>query len=860
MSGMQCLDDRTVLALVEGDLEPEALSAADTHLDGCDECREVLAGVARARRPAPAAEPGARVDRFVVLDVVGGGAMGVVVAAYDPKLDRKVALKLLRTLDDPEVGRARMLREAQAMARLQHPNVVAVYDVGLVDDAVFVAMELVEGESLRRWLAREPRGWREVRDVFVQAGRGLAAAHAAGIVHRDFKPDNVVVGADGRVRVTDFGLAAAEPTAGGADEAPLSLTRTGALLGTPAYMAPEQLRGAAAGERSDQFAFAVALFEALHGRRPFSGATTAELADAIDAGRPEPVRSAPGWLQAAVVRGLSSRPEHRFASMEAMLAGLERDEVLRARRRLLVAGLAVPLLVAGGLWLGDRPPPPEPCSGAAAALADAWSPERAAAVRAAFAAAKPAGAAAAETVVAGLDAWGRSWIAMHESTCQATRVRGEQSEAMLDARMACLAGQRAQAAALVHELARADATAVDAAAGAVAALPDVDACADVRTLGAVAPPPKAVAPRVAEVRDRIAAARAAALTGKPASADALVSEARALGWLPLVAEAELVLALVERAAGRRDAADEAAHAALFAAEEARDDAAGARAWIALVAIAGEGGRNDEAARRGRHALAALARVGSPPLLEAALRNELGVVAYELGRFDAAARDLDRALELRRRELGEGHPELARSHTNLGNLARLRGELDAALAHHEKARAIDEAAFGPDHPAMGRHEHNIAGILRLQGKPAEALARYERALAVKIATLGERHVDVALTHNSLGLVLVDLGRPDEARPHYERSIALFAAASHPDEALAQLNLGLLHHAAGREREARDAFDRAAALDPKLTEKIPRQISLPPKGGGSGRGEREKAPQPPKPPPPGAYGSGDAWETP
>ncbi|MFY0580423.1 serine/threonine-protein kinase [Cystobacter fuscus] len=263
---------------------------------------------------------GTALDRYVVLEPLGQGGMGMVYAAYDSVLDRKVALKLLPPGDvdgDTEMtsGRARLLREAQAMARLSHPNVVAVYDVHQHGLQVFMAMELVEGQTLLQWQRQQKRGWKEILAAFLSAGRGLAAAHAAGLVHRDFKPTNVLVGKDGRVRVTDFGLARThnappeepsepEPSPGTRDTSPvkahsmleLELTQRGAVLGTPAYMAPEQFRGAAADARSDQFSFAVSLWEALYGERPFEGTTTGERRQNVLDGRirtPPPTRTSP---------------------------------------------------------------------------------------------------------------------------------------------------------------------------------------------------------------------------------------------------------------------------------------------------------------------------------------------------------------------------------------------------------------------------------------------------------------------------------------------------------------------------------------------------------------------------------------
>jgi serine/threonine protein kinase len=248
-----CLDENAVVRLLQGRLGAEQAAAARAHLDGCAQCRELLAAAARSslgwsRSDAP--EAATQLSRYRVLEPVGAGAMGVVYAAYDPKLDRRVALKVLRGSGDAEALADRLMREAQAMARLSHPNVIAVHDVGTLGDRVFLAMEFVDGVTLAQWLRQEARSWREIRDVFLLAGRGLSAAHQAGLVHRDFKPENVLVGRDGRVRVTDFGLVrmSGEPEEGKE------------TVGSPAYMAPEQMRGGAVDARADVFSFSVALY------------------------------------------------------------------------------------------------------------------------------------------------------------------------------------------------------------------------------------------------------------------------------------------------------------------------------------------------------------------------------------------------------------------------------------------------------------------------------------------------------------------------------------------------------------------------------------------------------------------------
>jgi len=346
-------------------VEGDARQAVEEHLADCSDCRAVLANVAGvAPAPTPSSEapwiedagdrvlaPGTRVGRYVIEAFIGQGAMGTVYGAHDPDLDRKVAVKLLRaeSLSDAarQRMRARLLREAKAMARLSHPEVITVYDVGTFGDQLFVAMEHIAGCTLRTWRAAQHRSYPEIMTVYERAGSGLAAAHEAGLVHRDFKPDNVLIGRDGRVRVMDFGLARSEDGAdGSAKPSPTddklderrevtTLTRTGALLGTPAYMAPEQLRGHAASSRSDVFSFCVSLYEALYGERPFAGTTVVELQSAIERGqvRPPPIMTrVPGWVHAQLMQGLRPSPDARFASMRALLDAF-RSAHTTARRR-----------------------------------------------------------------------------------------------------------------------------------------------------------------------------------------------------------------------------------------------------------------------------------------------------------------------------------------------------------------------------------------------------------------------------------------------------------------------------------------------------------------------------------------------
>jgi serine/threonine protein kinase len=389
-----CLTDDQVAAFVEGNLEGAALSALEDHIATCAACAGVIAAVAATigqpaeEETASTVKAGTRVGRYVILEPIGSGGMGTVYAAHDPSLDRKVALKLVRPdRGGPELE-ARLLREAKAMARLAHPDVITVFDTGMHGDQLFIAMELVDGGTLREWMRAEKRSWREAFAMFLRAGRGLSQAHASGIVHRDFKPDNVLVGKDGRVRVTDFGLArvvsdeavAERASPAGANEAEneervgpdSSVTRTGVLVGTPAYMAPEQLGGATPDVRSDIFSFSVALYEALYGERPFSGKA---MRDLLQEKRANQVRSPPEGarvpmrLRRALLVGLRADPSQRYASMDECLVALE--NATRTKRWPLLASTAVLAAIgvaAFGTMRKDRSPtaPSSPTSATAA--------------------------------------------------------------------------------------------------------------------------------------------------------------------------------------------------------------------------------------------------------------------------------------------------------------------------------------------------------------------------------------------------------------------------------------------------------------------------------------------------------------
>jgi len=393
------LDDNAASEFVSGGMPPSAITKVEGHLAGCRDCRQLVAALAMdasndsnaatvpheklspsqvAQRPTRKLTVGDRVGRYLVLSALGAGGMGVVFSAYDPQLDRKVALKLLRAgiTYNTKDARTRLRREAQAIAQLSHPNVVAVYDVGTTEeDDLYIAMEFVEGDTLTTWLKQYPRTWREIVDVFLQAARGLMAAHSVGLLHRDFKPDNVLVGHDGRVRVTDFGLARSVITPddgvrprpgpeGGTTALNVELTATGTVLGTPRYMAPEQLTGPDIDARADQFSFCVALYEALYGTHPLPGATSVSMLEQNEPATPPPDGSKiPAYIARCVMRGLERERSKRYPGMATLVGDLQ-PPAPRATMRYLAFGAVGFVLIAGAAaamwWRPEEPALIEP--------------------------------------------------------------------------------------------------------------------------------------------------------------------------------------------------------------------------------------------------------------------------------------------------------------------------------------------------------------------------------------------------------------------------------------------------------------------------------------------------------------------
>lgn len=884
-----------------------------------------------ATTPPPALARGTVVGRYVIVDVLGQGGMGTVYAAYDPDLDRRIALKVLEASGDlPSNREPRFLREAQALARLSHENVVGVHDVGVYGRDVFIAMDLVPGKTLADWLRAERRPRREILAVFLAAGRGLAAAHAAGLIHRDFKPGNVIVGDDGRVRVLDFGLARAtrnpsseetppsptldERPAGaatrsidpaslppaslpaaslsddpgtpeppspdeaiapfaspqrptvrrrfatppfgtpdspgralgslGSPDSPGSayvsrgstssggklleqpLTVAGSLLGTPAYMSPEQLLRKPADERSDQYSFAVALYEALHDVHPFARSPRGEFQKRVIAGDVDPAPAGvkvPARLRRILLRALSPRPEARFLGMDALLADLAHDPAKQWRR--IGATAAVLALAGTTAFLLARAPQAaaQVCRGAEARLAGAWDEPTRQRVHDAFV--KVSGSLGEEAYVAAdhvLSGYAQRWTGMQTEACRATRVLGIQSTGLLDLRTACLERRLGGLRALTDAFAHADSpNPVTHAVEAAFALPALEPCADAESLLAATPLPEGAAARarVENARRTIDKARARLFAGDADAALALLlplGDGTGLGYAP--ARAELLHTLGNAEAEIAQAGSHAeAHFwdALAAAADAHDDRLAASTWVDLIGFVGfEQARPADAFALRRSADVAIARAGHPQEADAALLHNLAHIEWRSGRYAEARKLCEQALAMHQKLYGEAHIDYAADLVLLGIILTDAGDYAAAQPFHERGLAARRALLGPDHPQVADSLDNLGVVLYHQGKLAEALDHYRQGLAVREKAFGPRHPDVATSLNNMGGVFLDRGDLDEAERSFARALAIWEGAYGHDSVdlvFALDNLGDVDLARAQWASARAHCQRALTIE-------------------------------------------------
>ena len=803
---MPCPPRGTFEALLAGRLPGDAQAAATLHLVGCASCRELCAALPRAAADAttrdahPALDegpstaaivPGQRIGRYVVLWELGRGGMGAVYAAFDQQLDRKVALKLLLPTAPRDASgsgskaEARLLREAQALARISHPNAVAVFDVGTHRGQVFLSMEHLDGQTLQAWLKAERRSWPEVVRVLSQAGQGLAAAHAAGLVHRDFKPANVIVTREGHVKVLDFGLArlatddggepgAALPTSPAGGRLGEALTEVGSLCGTPGYLAPELLRGLPPTVASDQFAFGVSLYLSLYGQRPFGRAASPRDVALIEAGLPALPPGAPRvppWLQGVVARCLAARPDDRFPSMPAVLAALAADPARRrARWARRGAGVLLGAAAVLGTWWAGQPPR---CPSADELRASVLPP----AIHAALEARLTAGHGAAplavvERVVA---AWSRD----SALACAARRAEATPATQL---RVDCLARRGATLTAALEALGELEVGRAISAPEAEGALAGGNACEAPGGLGSRTSDdvPEALRPLARQLRSQLIKAQVLSQfeqdTQSLALAQDVVARARDAGLWGFEGEGLYRLAVEQSAFGRDAeglAAQQASVERLLAAGVDDEALWSAARWARVLA------RVPSRAEEARVVLGlgeALAlRMGNPPAVERTLFGARSAVAGALDDQDAGVRLAEQMLD---RLTADGGSEYE---------AEARGRLAEALwaagrwreSNEEDVRALClwRTVLGADHPRLVDRYLSPAMGLRQVGLRAEARAVLDegRALSRRVsATPNANTVDLDL---EAGLLDVD-EHPDRALPLIEQALAFYSAGEAP----------------------------------------------------------------------------------
>ena len=895
---MSCLDENTIAAFVDAGsrLAHDDIVRVERHVRDCAKCRGLLSFALSAARPAgalggagadqreqpddrdtsvPAAnvlERGSEFGRYTVLGLVGGGAMSEVYAAYDPGLDRKVALKILHGRGRGADARSsdRLLREAKAIARLRHPNVVVVHEAGTVADRVFLAMEYVEGQTLAAWLAERPRTRQEILDVFGAAGRGLGAAHAAGLVHRDFKPQNVMVGGDGAVRVMDFGLAreiappdaaliesgahSSEPAAR-FEQADLPLTRTGELVGTPLYMAPEQFARERTDARTDQFGFCVALYRALYGVHPFAGDKLGELMAAVTGGRvqPPPAKSAvPPWLRRILLRGLSVDRALRWESMEALAAALSRDPA-RQRRRWL-AGAAIGAAVVSAFVAARRPGTAESlCRGGPARLAGVWEPAegdshsgRRATTRAAFLATGVDGAADTwQRATRIVDRYTADWLRMYGDSCAATHVRGEQSADVLDLRMACLQDRLDGVKALTDVFAAANATVVANAVSAASALPALDRCADAKLLRAVLPSPDspAVRARVETLRKDLARARALNASGQCAAAKELrlrlIADADALGYQPLQAES-LTTSIRGGAScvGHDESLPNSRRGLMLALASHHDEVAGEAAIFLAHMQANRTGDVGRARDWVDLAGAIMTRMGKDhPILETWRLSALAAVHGKEGNTREALDAMERALTLMEKAQGRDSLDYATALMNKGVSLFDMKRFEDANDHYQRAAQLAAKVGGPNHPLVAMALANSAETLNSLRRHGEARSTALEALRIWRGA-GTSKLNEGFVLINVGEASLATGRPRDAATEFDEALRLFHDDATPLREAARFGLAraLWESAETRPRALALAREAAAAYDhlhiPDEAAKVDRWLkdhapSVPPK---------------------------------
>lgn len=754
-----------------------------------------------------------RLGRYVLSSRIGEGGMGLVYAAYDPELNRKVAVKILRprvSRQDAkrrDAARARLTLEAQALAQLAHPNIVPIYDVGQIDGELYLTMELLEGRGLDAWLQGEPApSWRQIVEVFAAAADGLQAAHDQGIVHHDFKPENVLIAPDGRVRIVDFGLAGHDPQSQaqrlGASASQASQRRSGAALtasassrthsstyssmqhsatrtvaGTPSYMSPEQHAGEPTDALSDQYAFCVSLYEALYGLRPFAGDDLEAMAQAkrqMQTRRPAQRARLPRWLRKLVLRGLAHDPSDRHASMADLARQLHAANTGRQPWLWASAGactLAMGLLAHS---LEQREDAIDACDAPIERMQAAWDLPTRARIEAQFQGADTPDAKTSFTEAASrMHAHVQAWTESTRRACHDTFVGGTMSHAGFDLRMECLSAQAQGMKMVISRWLQADATAVSNAADAMTNLSDPYECDDPEAWirNASLPRDPKLRATAIELEAKLLEARLSLAEGQlgrsRVTAQAALEKAERLGLTTILADAHLLLAIMAGNASQKANASHHAHAAVLAAEASGDDRLAAKVITDQLWIRGyQLGEIDEAPAMIAHAQAHLARIPEDLEARVALVRASGALYYRMRHFDEAADAFRQLIELGDSGVSVG---VATQVNNLALSLQGAGRDREAEQHYRRAMAMDLAEFGRMHAARLLAMGNFARFLIRKGAFDEALQLTAEARAIAESTGAEAPMRLQIVDTAHARLLAILGRESEAVAMYEAKL-------------------------------------------------------------------------------------------
>ena len=797
--------------MLEHSVDPVRFGELELHIDGCAHCRKAVAVLALGSRspsaphtPFADLEPGFASgstinDRYVVQSEIGRGGMGTVYVARDKSLGRDVALKIHRAGSSGD----RLFREAQSMAKLAHPNVVNVFEVATIGNRMVVAMEYVRGTTLRGWLEARPRRWREIVAMLVDAGRGLAAAHAAGLVHRDFKPENVLVGEDGRPRVGDFGLARTDhaPIDADPEVVATALTVTGGIAGTPAYMAPEQLAGDPVDARCDQFAFCVVAWECLFGRRPFAGATLAALHLAIEQhvlDKPSGT-DVPDRVRRAIERGLAVEPDARYADMPALLGELQRAAEPRTTRN-AIATVVSAIAISGGAFATYHAVTERQHATSCLRERDHvrtlfGGPMRAALQREFLATGSAVAPSSFEHTTSVLD---RYTTVLADEAGEVCRDRDE-PERVVASRKACLSDRESELAALVDAFAHADAELVSRAADAAWAVFDPIPCADAATL------PSSTLSR--DQATKLGQLTALTRTGR-------FRDGVALG-LPMLAEARahkdqaFELAVLMTIGQQQAEIDRKVAVATFHDAEALAEAQGRDLDAALAhnALANAAGveQHDYALAHREVALARakLARIGGNAAIDSRLLMTEAQILYDENRLGDAAVAMQRGVTALEHVYGGDHPAVGAAYGTLSQILGAQGKFPEALIAAQRSFDVLERALGDQHPDVAGAEMTLAQMLLAEKRVPEAADLLKRADVVFLATYGADHPVRAAIYGNLGQLEQDQGHYEASLVDYRMARGIIKRTQGPDAA----SIAGVEHDIANSLGALNRFDEA-----------------------------------------------------